>query len=59
MWTVEHRLAADRRGLRYPSGMTDTELGADLAHDPPAKHGGRKHSVDALSFNEDGVRLSA
>jgi hypothetical protein len=25
MWTPEHRLAADRSGLRYPSDLTDAE----------------------------------
>ena len=25
MWKPEHRLAAERRGLRYPSDMTDCE----------------------------------
>ena len=33
MWKPEHRLAADRRGLRYPSDLTDAELGI-VAHDP-------------------------
>jgi hypothetical protein len=27
MWKPEHRLAADRRGLRYPSDLTDAEWG--------------------------------
>jgi hypothetical protein len=25
MWKPEHRLAAERRGLRYPSDMNDSE----------------------------------
>ena len=25
MWKPEHRLAADRRGLDYPSDLTDAE----------------------------------
>ena len=25
MWTLDHRRAADRRGLRYPSDLTDDE----------------------------------
>ena len=29
MWTLEHRRAADRRGLRYPSDLSD----AEWAHD--------------------------
>ena len=45
-WTVEHRRAADRRGLRYPSDLTDAEwvLVAPLIR--PAKHGGRPRKVD-------------
>jgi transposase len=46
MWTVEHRRAADRRGLRYPSDLTDTEWALIAPLIPPAKHGGRKRSVD-------------
>jgi transposase len=46
MWKPEHRLAARRGGLRYPSDMTDEEwvLAAPLI--PPAKHGGRKRTAD-------------
>jgi len=45
MWKPEHRLAADRRGLRYPSDLTDAEW-ALIAHlIPPAKRGGRKRTV--------------
>ncbi|ALK09407.1 hypothetical protein BVIR_1628 [Blastochloris viridis] len=25
MWTPDHRRTADRRGLRYPSDLTDAE----------------------------------
>jgi len=25
MWKLEHRVAADRKGLRYPSDLTDAE----------------------------------
>ena len=46
MWTAEHRRAADRRGLRYPSDLTDAEWGLIAPLIPPAKHGGRKRSVD-------------
>jgi hypothetical protein len=31
MWKPEHRRAANRNGLRYPSDLIDTECGA---HDP-------------------------
>jgi hypothetical protein len=29
MWKPEHRLAADRRGLCYPSDLTDAQWGID------------------------------
>ena len=46
MWKPEHRAAADRGGLRYPSDMTDPEwaLAAPLIR--PAKRGGRPRTVD-------------
>ena len=46
MWTAEHRRAADRRGLRYPSDLTDAEWALIAPLIPPAKRGGRKRSVD-------------
>lgn len=46
MWTAEHRRAADRRGLRYPSDLTDAEWALIAPMIPAAKHGGRKRSVD-------------
>ena len=46
MWTAEHRRAADRRGLRYPSDLTDAEWALIEPMIPPAKRGGRKRSVD-------------
>ena len=44
-WTVEHRLAADRRGLRYPSDLTDAEWALVKPLIRPAKHGGRPRTV--------------
>ncbi|MDP8919858.1 MAG: IS5/IS1182 family transposase, partial [Pseudomonadota bacterium] len=46
MWKPEHRAAADRRGLRYDSDLTDAEwlLVAPLIR--PAKRGGRPRTVD-------------
>src|SRR4051794_40574127 len=46
MWKPEHRQAADRRGLRYDSDLTDAEgaLVAPLIR--PAKRGGRPRTVD-------------
>ncbi len=37
MWTPEHRRAADRRGLRYPSDLADADLdGLDDENKPEA-----------------------
>ncbi len=46
MWKPEHRLAADRSGLRYPSDLTDAEWTIVEPMIPPARHGGRKRSVN-------------
>jgi transposase len=46
MWNPEHRVAADRRGLRYPSDLTDAEWALIAPLIPPAKRGGRKRTVD-------------
>ncbi|MDB5380516.1 MAG: hypothetical protein JWO26_148 [Rhodospirillales bacterium] len=45
-WTAEHRRSADRRGLRYPSDMTDAEWALVAPLIRPAKHGGRPRTVD-------------
>jgi transposase len=46
MWTEDHRRAADRRGLRYPSDLTDAEWELVKPFVRPAKRGGRPRSVD-------------
>lgn len=46
MWTPEHRRAADRRGLRYPSDLSDAEWALVAPVIPPAKRGGRRRTVD-------------
>ena len=46
MWKPEHRLAANRRGLRYPSDLTDAEWAIVAAMIPPGRHGGRRRSVN-------------
>ena len=46
MWKPEHRLAADRRGLRYPSDMTDEEWALIAPLIRPAKRGGRPRTVN-------------
>ena len=44
-WTVEHRRAGDRRGLRYPSDMTDEEWALVAPLIRPAKRGGRPRTA--------------
>ena len=46
MWTPEHRRAANRNSLRYPSDLTDGEWALVAPMIPPARHGGRKRSVN-------------
>ena len=46
MWQPEHRRAARRRGLRYPSDMADDEWALAAPLIPPAKRGGRRREVD-------------
>ena len=46
MWKPEHRRAAERRGLRYPSDLTDDEWAHVATLIPPAKRGGNKRSID-------------
>jgi transposase len=38
--------SANRNGLRYPSDLTDDEWIIVAPMIPPARHGGRKRSVD-------------
>ena len=46
MWKPEHRATADRRGLRYPSRMTNSEWALVAPLISPAKRGGRPRTVD-------------
>jgi transposase len=46
VWTPDHRRAANRSGLRYPSDLTDAEWAILEPMIPPARHGGRKRSVN-------------
>src|SRR5215211_3350802 len=46
MWKPEHRAAADRRGLRYPSDLTDAEWAVVAPLIQPAKRGGRPRTVN-------------
>ena len=46
MWTAENRHQYERRGLRYPSDLTDAEWALAAPLIPPAKRGGRERRVD-------------
>ena len=46
MWTPEHRRAAERSGLRYPSDLSDAVWALVAPLIPPSKHGGRPRSVN-------------
>jgi transposase len=46
MWTSDHRRAADRRGLRYASDLSDAEWAVVEPLIPPAKRGGRPRDVN-------------
>ena len=46
MWTQEHRQSHDRKGLRYPSDLTDAEWALVGPLIPPARRGGRPRDVD-------------
>jgi transposase len=45
MWTTENRARYDRKGLRYPSDLTDAEWDLVKSLVPRAKRGGRKREV--------------
>ena len=47
MWKPEHRLAAERGGLRYPSCLSDAEWALIAPLIPPARRGGRKRTIVA------------
>jgi|SRR5215510_2075272 transposase len=46
MWKPEHRLSAQRSGLRYPSDLTDAEWAIAEPMIPPARSGGRPRDVN-------------
>ena len=46
MWKPEHRCAANRLGLRYPSDLTDAEWTLVGPMIPPARRGGRSRDVN-------------
>ena len=46
MWTRENRGLYERKGVRYPSDLTDQEWALIEPLIPPAKRGGRRRTVD-------------
>ncbi|MFM7779081.1 MAG: IS5/IS1182 family transposase, partial [Alphaproteobacteria bacterium] len=50
MWTKEYPARYDRRGLRYPSDLTDEEWAVLAPLTPRAKRGCNKRSVDDRSL---------
>ena len=52
MWDCESRQRHERRGLRYPSDLTDAEWALIAPRIPPAKRGGRSRSVDLRAVVE-------
>ena len=46
MWTAEHRRNASRKGMRYPSDLTEDEWRLVEPFIPPARRGGRKRHVN-------------
>jgi transposase len=46
MWTSENRCQYDRKGLRYPTDLTDAEWTMVEPHIRPAKRGGRPRTTD-------------
>ena len=46
MWQPEHRRAAQRKDLRYPSDLTEQEWALASSLIGPANRGGRKRTVD-------------
>lgn len=46
MWKPEHRRAAERHGLRYPSDLSDAEWALVEPLIPPARRGGRPRDIN-------------
>ena len=47
MWAIENRGRYGRRGLRYPTDLTDQDWALVSPHIRPAKRGGRPRTVNA------------
>ncbi len=46
MWTAENRARYERRGLRYPTDLTEAEWELVARHIRPAKRGGRPRTAN-------------
>jgi len=55
MWKPEHQAAADRRGLRHPSDLTDAEWALIAPLIRPAKRGGRPRAVNVREVLKYGL----
>ena len=52
MWTNGNRSLYERKGLRYPSDLTDAEWAVIAPLIPPGRRGGRRRSVDLRGVDE-------
>ena len=57
MWTAENRSRYERRGLRYPTDLTDEEWALVAPHIRPAKRGGRPRTVNVREVMNAALRL--
>ena len=57
MWKPEHRLAAQRSGLRYPSDLTDAEWAIAEPMIPPTRSGGRRRQPERQGRSKRGAWL--
>src|SRR5258708_32789590 len=46
MWTSKNRCQYERKGLRYPTDLTDAEWALVAPHIRPAKRGGRARTTN-------------
>jgi transposase len=46
MWTSKNRCQYERKGLRYPTDLTDAEWALVAPHIRPAKRGGRPRTTN-------------
>ena len=59
MWKPEHRRAADRPSLGYPSDLTDAEWVLVERLIPPARRGGRPRDANVCEVLNAGLDICA